>query len=91
MRIKEGLRQREFENRMSEAFSELLRKNYGAARLAFEAATRIFPKSSEPEDGLLQVELAEKKDEIDILKLKAEQNVREEVWEEAILYEVWQV
>ena len=84
LRIKEGLRQREFENRMSEAFSELLRKNYGAARLAFEAATRIFPKSSEPEDGLLQVELAEKKDEIDILKLKAEQNVREEVWEEAI-------
>ena len=85
LRIQEGLRQREFENIMSEAFSELLRKNYGAARLAFEGATRIFPKSSEPEDGLLQVELAEKGDEIDMLKLKAEQNVREEVWEEAIL------
>ena len=85
LRIQEGLRQREFENIMSEAFSELLRKNYGAARLAFEAATRIFPKSSEPEDGLLQVELAEKGDEIDMLKLRAEQNVREEVWEEAIL------
>ena len=84
LRIQEGLRQREFENIMSEAFSELLRKNYGAARLAFEAATRIFPKSSEPEDGLLQVELAEKRDEINMLKLKAEQNVREEVWEEAI-------
>ena len=86
LRIQEGLRQREFENIMSEAFSELLRKNYGAARLAFEAATRIFPKSSEPEDGLLQVELAEKRDEIDMLKLKAEQNVREEGWEEAILH-----
>ena len=86
LRIQEGLRQREFENIMSEAFSELLRKNYGAARLAFEGATRIFPKSSEPEDGLLQVELAEKRDEIDMLKLKAEQNVREEVWEEAILH-----
>ena len=84
LRIQEGLRQREFENIMSEAFSELLRKNYRAARLAFEAATRIFPKSSEPEDGLLQVELAEKRDEINMLKLKAEQNVREEVWEEAI-------
>ncbi len=84
LRIQEGLRQREFENIMSEAFSELLRKNYGAARLAFEAATRIFPKSSEPEDGLLQVELAEKRDEINMLKLKAEQNVREEIWEEAI-------
>ena len=32
LRIQEGLRQREFENIMSEAFSELLRKNYGAAR-----------------------------------------------------------
>ncbi len=85
LRVQERLRQVDFENIMSEAFAELLQKNYAAARSAFQAATKIFPNSSEPEDGLLQIELAEKRDEIDILRLTAEQNLREEFWEEAIL------
>ncbi|MAI41917.1 MAG: hypothetical protein CMP95_05630 [Gammaproteobacteria bacterium] len=84
LRVGRLIKQGEFEIIMSRAFTELAQKNYEEARTAFEIAKTIFPRSSEPEDGMLQVELTEMMDEIDILRLEAEQHVRDELWGEAI-------
>ena len=83
-RVRQKINQRQFEDAMSVAFSALNRKDYANARASFEEAGKLIPGSPEPEDGILQIELAERMDQINVLKASAETNVKAERWQEAI-------
>ncbi|HAK52683.1 MAG TPA: hypothetical protein DCM54_12395, partial [Gammaproteobacteria bacterium] len=84
VRLEGLIRQRRFEDAMSSAFSALARKDYEQSRTAFNEAATIVPNSTEPEDGILQIDLAVRMDEIDTLKEAADRHVNEESWAEAI-------
>ena len=84
VRLKGLILQRQFEDVMSKAFSALARKDYEQSRAAFNEAAKIIPDSTEPEDGILQIDLAVRMDEIDTLKDAADRYVSEENWAEAI-------
>ena len=84
VRLEGLIRQRRFEDAMSSAFSALARKDYDQSRTAFKEAATIIPDSTEPEDGILQIDLAVRMDEIDTLKEAADRHVSEESWAEAI-------
>ena len=83
-RVRQKINQRQFEDAMSVAFSALNRKDYSSARASFEEAGKLIPGSPEPEDGILQIELAERMAQINTLKASAETNVKAERWQEAI-------
>ena len=83
-RVRQKINQRQFEDAMSVAFSALNRKDYPSARASFEEAGNLMPDSPEPEDGILQIELAERMAQINTLKASAETNVAAERWQEAI-------
>lgn len=55
-RVQGAIRQRSFEQRMTEGFDALAAGNHPTARAAFEAARALKPDSQQPVDGLLQVE-----------------------------------
>ncbi len=69
-----------FEQAMSNGFATLERRDYDAARKAFENAARQRPGSSEPEDGLAQVTFLERQDQILKLKRQAEILEGQERW-----------
>ena len=83
-RVRQKINQRQFEDAMSVAFSALNRKDYSSARASFEEAGKLIPGSPEPDDGILQIELAERMAQINTLKASAETNVNAERWQEAI-------
>jgi serine/threonine protein kinase len=83
-RIRTLIRQRDFANAMSEAFTALLRKEYDLSRQAFDKAEKILPSSTEPEDGILQIELAIRMDKLDDFKKTADQHIVDENWQGAI-------
>ncbi|HEX7060564.1 MAG TPA: protein kinase [Woeseiaceae bacterium] len=55
-RVQDAIKQRSFQQRMTEGFAALSAGNYPSARAAFEAAKALMPNSPEPADGLLQVD-----------------------------------
>jgi hypothetical protein len=55
-RVEQAIRQRSFEQRMTEGLDALAAGNYPTARAAFEAAKTLKPDSRQPVDGLLQVD-----------------------------------
>lgn len=55
-RVLETINQMEFDQRMTEGLIALDEGNYLAARAAFRMAETLQPKSSDPRDGLLQVD-----------------------------------
>jgi hypothetical protein len=73
----------EFDQRMSEGLDALAAGDYLAARAAFRVAQQLIPESPEPADGLLQVDLGLKLDNISILEQEAESLVEDEHWEAA--------
>ncbi|MCZ6502266.1 MAG: protein kinase [Gammaproteobacteria bacterium] len=73
-----------FTDAMSVGFSKLAAKQYDQSRQAFARAQEIFPKSQEPIDGLLQIDLAERMDAIDRYKTAAAEYVQQEDWSGAI-------
>jgi tetratricopeptide (TPR) repeat protein len=83
-RIRTLIRQRDFANAMSEAFTALARKEYDLSRQAFDKAEKILPSSTEPEDGILQIELAIRMDKLDDIKKTADQHIADENWQGAI-------
>lgn len=84
LRISRLVKQRDFGNAMSDAFTALARKEYDQSRQAFDKAEQILPSSTEPEDGILQIEIAIRMDELDDIKKAAEQHIADENWQEAI-------
>ncbi len=72
-----------FAQAMSDGFTALDRRDYDAARKAFDNAARQRPGSSEPEDGLAQVTFLERQDRIQKLKRQAEILEGQERWGDA--------
>ena len=83
-RVEGAIRQRSFEQRMTEGFSALAAGNYPTARAAFEAAKNLKPDSPQPVDGLLQVE-----QEVRLAKIRGLEDAAKtleggERWQEAV-------
>ena len=83
-RVKSKIAKVNFDGAMSAGFSRLAVKNYAESKKAFTRAQAIFPKSLEPADGLLQIELAERMDAIEAHKSAATAFVQAEDWPQAI-------
>lgn len=83
-RVLGTMRQRDFDARMSEGLAALAERDYVAARAAFRMAERIMPGSSDPADGLLQVDQGIRLDRIAQLERQARSEERTEAWETAI-------
>jgi tetratricopeptide (TPR) repeat protein len=83
-RVLETIRQREFDQRMTEGLTALSERDYPAARAAFRMAEQLKPGSPEPADGLLQVDQGIRLDRIATLEQKAATEQRNEEWETAI-------
>lgn len=82
--VRARITQQSFEARMSEGFGALAAEDFRTARVAFEAAGKIFPESSEPTDGLLQVDQAERLYRIQTMESEASQQEAAEQWETAV-------
>lgn len=83
-RVVEAIRQRSFEQRMTEGFAALTAGNYPTARAAFEAAKDLKPGSQEPVDGLLQVEQEVRLARIRRLEQEAKTLEENEQWQAAV-------
>lgn len=69
-----------FADAMSAGFSTLAARQYEESRQAFARAQKIFPNSTEPIDGLLQIDLAERMDTINAHRAAAAEFFRQENW-----------
>ncbi len=80
-RVLQTRTQMEFDQRMSEGLDALSAGDYLAARAAFRMAERLIPESREPADGLLQVDLGLRLNDINVLEQEALALERDEHWE----------
>lgn len=78
------LTQRSFEARMSEGFNALSANDFATARVAFEAAGKIYPGSPEPADGLQQVDQELRLYRIRTMEDEAAAQEDAERWETAV-------
>ena len=69
---------------MSRAFTALSDDDYEAARKAFIEAGEIIPESTEPADGLLQIEIAKKQTQFAEMRQTADALVEQENWGRAL-------
>ena len=83
-RVQSAITRRSFQTTMSQAFSAMRAKSWKEARELFQTAQRIMPDSTEPADGLAQVDQAETGQQITSLRQEAEANVAVRDWEAAI-------
>ncbi len=82
-RVRATMKQMDFDLRMTEGLTALADGDLLTAGAAFRAAQQLFPESSEPADGLLQVENAERLIDIAALERRARSLEADERWEEA--------
>ncbi len=83
-RVENKITQQQFNLAMSEGFNDLKEKKFAAARAAFSQARTLIPDSQQPIDGLHQVDLAFRLQQIGQHKKLAEQFVGRENWPAAI-------
>lgn len=83
-RVKAAIKQRSFDMRMTEGFDALAAGDFASAKAAFNAAKGLNPTSTQPADGLLQVDQAIRLANIQRLERQAEALVADEQWEEAV-------
>ena len=83
-RIRLNIAKLKFTDAMSDGFSRLAAKQYEQSRQAFARAQEIFPRSQEPNDGLLQIQLAQRIEAIDRHKTAAAEFVQKEDWSGSI-------
>ena len=83
-RIEAAIKNFSFEQRMTEGLDALAAYDFASARAAFEAAKRINPGSSQPDDGLMQVDQGIRLEKIQSLEMQAQQLEDGEEWETAI-------
>ncbi|HEX2139320.1 MAG TPA: hypothetical protein VHG33_06380, partial [Woeseiaceae bacterium] len=83
-RVQDAIRQRSFEQRMTEGFDALSAGNFPTARVAFEAAKALKPDSQQPIDGLLQVDQEVRLAKIRNLEQEALALEKGEQWEVAV-------
>ena len=82
--VREAITLRRFRAAMSEGFQAIAAKDYDAARTGFNNAQSILPNSSEPADGLLQIEQAERNDLIQGHRKQAAMHESASDWPAAI-------
>ena len=82
-RVTETMRQMEFAQRMTEGLNAISDGQYDAARAAFRMAQALDPASTEPADGLLQVDQEIRLDSIRALEQQALREQQNEEWETA--------
>ena len=70
-----------FDQRMTEGFEAIAAEDFLAARAAFRMAEQLIPSSTEPADGLLQVDQGIRLDSIRILEQEAVTLEHDEHWE----------
>lgn len=83
-RVRIAIRQRSFDMRMTEGFDALAAGDFASAKAAFNAAKSLNPTSTQPADGLLQVDQAIRLSNIQRLEREAEALVADEQWEDAV-------
>ena len=83
-RVLEKIKELGFEQRMTEGFEALVSRDFDTARVAFNAAKRLYPNSREPADGLLQVEQEVRLSNIRRLEREVKALVSMEQWENSI-------
>jgi tetratricopeptide (TPR) repeat protein len=83
VRVREAIRQRDFDQRMTEGLAALEAQDFVAARAAFRMAKQLRPDSPEPADGLLQVDQGIRLARIAALERQATAEARAEEWETA--------
>jgi tetratricopeptide (TPR) repeat protein len=82
-RVRETIRQMEFDQRMTEGLFALEEGDFATARAAFTMAKTLIPESREPSDGLLQVEQGLQLGGIASLEQSAYEQERSEQWQAA--------
>lgn len=82
-RVRAAATQMEFDTRMSEGLAALAVDDYATARAAFSRAEALRPGSSEPRDGLLQVDQGVRLQRIRSLEQEAQTVASAERWEDA--------
>ena len=83
-RVQETRTKLEFDMRMTEGFEAIAVRDYLAARAAFRMAKKLMPESSEPADGLLQVDQGLRLQDITTLELEAQSLEQDEHWEAVV-------
>ena len=83
-RVLGTIRQRDFDQRMTEGLVSLSEGDYAGARAAFRLAQDIMPGSPEPADGLLQVDQGIRLNRISALELRAQDEEASEAWETVV-------
>ena len=87
-RINNRIARNRFQDEMSAGFNLLAEDNYAGAKAAFDRAQKILPNSSEPLDGIQQIELARTQKTIMDLTAEAEALEADSRWQAAIpIYE----
>ena len=74
----------EFDTRMSEGFAAISAGDYLGARAAFRVAQKLIPESTEPADGLLQVDQGLRMQDISTLEREARSLEDDEHWDAVI-------
>ena len=74
----------EFDTRMSEGFEAIAVGDYFAARAAFRVAKQLMPESTEPADGLLQVDQGLRLNQITTLEMEAQALEQDEHWDAVV-------
>lgn len=82
--INARIAKRAFDDAMSVAFTALGSKQYDKARTAFQRASKILPHSTQPADGLQQVDIAVRQDKIETRRRQADVAAKAEDWHGAI-------
>ncbi len=82
-RVRATMKQMDFDQRMTEGLTALAEGDLFSARAAFRAAQQLFPESTEPADGLLQVDNAIRLNDIAAFEAEALSLESEERWESA--------
>jgi len=85
-RVRGTAQQMDFDARMSEGLAALAVNDYPGARAAFRMAQQLRPGSTEPADGLLQVDQGIRLATISRLEQEVLELRSEERWEDAVLH-----
>jgi hypothetical protein len=84
VRVNAAIKQLSFEQRMTEGFEALAAEDFDSARAAFNAAKAMDSSSSQPADGLLQVDQEVRLFDIRRLEKEASSYDADEQWETSV-------
>ncbi len=84
LRVQEARTKIEFNTRMTEGFDAIAVQDYFGARAAFRAAKQLIPESTEPADGLLQVDQGLRLGDISTMKREVQSLERDEHWDAVV-------